>query len=222
LDNGSELTADIVLLSAGIKPNSNLAFKSGIDIGQFDGVITDEYQRVLKNGVPVENVFALGDCVESRNFITGKLMVSALASTALIQSHTVVENILGKPSQTTDFINPTITMLAGLQVGSVGLTSHTLNKEGLNYRSAKSMGKSHSRYIPGWKELHFKFLVKDSRLIGAQIIGEEDVKERINLLTLIIKENIEIKTILVTERAYTPPLALLMDPMNKALKNLIN
>jgi NADH oxidase (H2O2-forming) len=170
----------------------------------------------------LENVFALGDCVESRNFITGRRMVSALASTALLQSHVVTDNILGVPSQIIEFINPTVTMLAGLQIGSVGLTSHAADKEGLDYRSATSMGKSHSRYFPGWKELNFKFLAKDDKLIGAQIIGEEDIKERINLLTLIIKEKIEIKQILRTERAYTPPLALLTDPMNKALKNLIN
>jgi NADH oxidase (H2O2-forming) len=148
-------------------------------------------------------------------------MVSALASTALLQAKTVVDNLHGLPTKFLGSTNPAVTDLAGLQVGSVGLNSHAAERAGLEFKSATSKGISHSRYIPGSKKIHFKFLARDGKLIGAQVIGEEDVKERINALTLIIREGINLETILRTERCYTPPLALLNDPMFAALEKLV-
>jgi NADH oxidase (H2O2-forming) len=221
LNNNEELKADIVLLSAGVKPNSTLAAQCGLDIGDLGGIITDKTQRTLRHGSSINNVFALGDCVESKNFITNDPMISALASTALLQSRVIVENIHNRYSEMNGVLNPTVTQVAGLQIGSVGLTSYFAKKAGIEFKTAKSSGKSHSRYYPGWREIYFKFIVSDGKLIGAQIVGEKDVKERINLLALAIHARVELKTLYNLERCYTPPLSLLTDPMHKALKQLI-
>ncbi|MHA1276257.1 MAG: NAD(P)/FAD-dependent oxidoreductase [Candidatus Helarchaeota archaeon] len=221
LEDGMELPADIIMLTTGIRPNVELAKRAGIDIGLTGGIKTDENQRVYASGERVENIFALGDCIETMNLITNRPMISALASSAILQSRIVANNILGKKSEYKGTINPSVTYLGGLQVGSVGLTSENAEKAGISYRSATAIGISQSRYIPGWKDITFKILAHKNYIIGAQIISEKDVKERINALTLAIREKITINTILNTERCYTPPLALLSDPMFKALEKLI-
>ena len=221
LEDGTKLPTQLVLLATGIRPSVTLAKKAGLDIGPVGGILTDDKQNVYQNNRLLGNAFALGDCVETKNLITGQPMISALASTALLQAETIADNIQGKDTELSGTVNPGITYLAGLQVGSVGLTSHEAERNGITFKTATTQGKSQSRYIPGWKNLHFKFLAQKGKLIGAQIIGEIDVKERINALTMAIHENISIKTLLHTERCYTPPLALLTDPMFKALKQLV-
>ncbi len=221
LDDGTELISDLIILTAGIKPNTELAEKTGLALGPTGGIKTDYTQCVIKDGARIANEFALGDCVESRNHITKQPMLSALASTAILQARVVAGNILGTKSEMSGVVNPTITLLAGLQVGSVGLTSHAAELSDLKINTATSFGKSRSRYYPGWKNIYFKFLASNGKLIGAQIIGEEDVKERINAITIVIKEGISIESLMNIERCYTPPLVLLTDPMLKVLNQLI-
>jgi len=221
LEDGTELPANLVLLSTGIRPNVALAKAVGLDLGPLGGIKVDGKQNVFLNGHILGDVFALGDCVETRNLITGTPMVCALASMAIVQARAITNNILGKPSVPVTTVTPALTYLAGLQVGTVGLTAFATEKAGIAFKTATTEGKSQSRYIPGWKNIYFKFLANGDRLIGAQIISERDVKERINALTLVIRENISISTLLQTERCYTPPLALLTDPMFKALEQLI-
>lgn len=221
LNDGKKLPVELVLLSTGIKPNIQLASKAGLEIGPAHGIKTDPSQRVMKTGKKIDNIFALGDCVESNNRITGQPMISALASSAVIQARVIGQNILGNTLKIWGFVNPTVTMLGGLQIGSVGLTSFAAKKAGLEFKSATSFGKSKARYYPGWKNIYFKFLSKNGKLIGAQIVGEEDVKERINYIALAIHEEISIEIIINIERCFTPPLALLSDPMLKALNQLL-
>ncbi len=221
LDDGEELPADIVLLSTGIKPNVELAKKVGIDIGPTGGIKTNENLCVYMSGNCVKNIFALGDCIETKNLITNQPIISALASSAVVQSKVVAKNIIGREAYYKGTISPSITYLGGLQVGAVGLNTNSAEKAGISYKSATSAGSSQSKYIPGWKNIFFKIYAHKNHIIGAQIISEKDVKERINALTLIIREKIPIETILQTERCYTPPLALLSDPMFKALEKLV-
>ncbi|MHA1263918.1 MAG: NAD(P)/FAD-dependent oxidoreductase [Candidatus Helarchaeota archaeon] len=221
LEDGKELPADIVMLSTGIKPNVDLAKKVGIDIGPTGGIKTNENLCVYVGGNCVKNIFALGDCIETKNLIINQPMISALASSAILQSRVIAKNIIGGEAHYKGTINPSITYLGGLQVGAVGLNTAQAEKAGISYKSATAVGSSQSKYIPGWKDMFFKILADKNQIIGAQIISEKDVKERINALTLIIREKIPIETILMTERCYTPPLALLSDPMFKALEKLV-
>ncbi len=220
LESDKEIPTDLVLLAVGIRPNVSIIKKTGIDIGKTGGIKVDERLHILKNNRPIENVFALGDCIETKNLITEKPMRSALASTAIMQSKTIVKNIIGKKSEYLGTISPSVTYLGGLEVGSVGLTEYAAKSFGISYKVSTSEGASQSKYIPDWKNLKFKFLARNNKLIGAQIIGEKDVKERINELTIVIREKIPIGSLLKTERCYTPPLTLLNDPMLNALEKL--
>ena len=110
-------------------------------------------------------------------------------------------------------------VLGGLEVGAVGLTTHTAEKAGLeNLVYGRSEGNTRSGYFPGNKKMYIKLLFDSDKLVGAQVIGGEGVKARIDPLTVAIRTNMTIDDLLVMERSFTPPLASLVDPIIGALE----
>jgi NADH oxidase (H2O2-forming) len=216
---GKEFKADLVLIATGVRPNADIAEKVGITIGKTGGVVVNSSLNVQKDGKHLKNVFAFGDCVEVNNKITNLHQVSALGSSAVLQARIIAENICGGDVNIEGFLSPTIMRIGGLQVGSVGLTSHTATQSGLDFIISKSSGPTRSSYCPRKKEIQIKLFMHDDKLIGAQMISEEDVKERVNALTLAIKNEMTIQDLLYTERCFTPPLSMLTDPLIRALEN---
>lgn len=214
-----KIEADFVLVATGVRPNSDLANKTGLALGNSKGIITDPKLNVEKDGRTLENVYALGDCVEVKNKIINAHQISAMASTAVLQARVVGENICGGNAIIKGYLSPTITLISGLQVGSVGLTSHTAKRSGLDFKISKASGPTRASYFPRRKEIQIKLLAHDDKLIGAQMISEEDVKERVNALTLAILNEMTIDDLLYTERCFTPPLSMLTDPLIRALEN---
>ncbi|GAH82401.1 unnamed protein product, partial [marine sediment metagenome] len=123
-----EISADIVLISAGMRPNVDIAMKAGIETGESRGIVTDRSLRVKKGKSYLNNVYALGDCVEVLDAVTSRPRLSQLASTALIQARVVANNILGISSFYEPCLSPTVAAISGLQVGSVGVLSETARK----------------------------------------------------------------------------------------------
>lgn len=210
---GEEMPADIVLLSAGMRPDIDLARDTGIDIGESGGIVTDRALRAQKGGRHLDNVFALGDCAEVTDAITFRPRLSQLASTALVQSRVVADNILGKGSSYEPCLSPTAANLSGLQVGSVGITTETARRFGIPVKSGISVRFTKARFFPDTKRIIAKLIFEASseRLIGAQIIAEETVAGRINELTLGIKEGITARDIWMRERCFDPSLAMVED-----------
>ncbi len=213
-----EIEADFVLVATGIKPNTDLAKKSGIAAGKSGGITTNSRLNVEKGGEVLENVYALGDCVEVKNKITNSSQISALASTAVLQARIIAENICGGDAEIEGYLSPAITVIGDLQVGSVGLTTHAAGQSGLTPKIGKVSGSTRSSYYPDRKEVHIKLLAHEGQLVGAQIISEEDVKERINAITLAIQKGMTLTGILYTERCFSPPVSLLTDPVVRVLE----
>ena len=210
---GEEMPADIVLISAGMRPDIDLARDAGIDIGKSGGIVTDRALRAQKGGRYLDNVFALGDCAEVIDAVTFSPRLSQLASTALIQARVVADNILGIGSSYDPCLSPTAASLAGLQVGSVGITTEIARRFGIPVRSGISARFTKARFFPDKKSIIAKLIFEASseRLIGAQIISEETVAGRINELTLGIKEGITARDIWMRERCFDPSLAMVED-----------
>lgn len=210
---GEEMPADIVLLSAGMRPDTDLARDAGMDIGESGGVVTDRALRAQKGGHYLGNVFALGDCAEVIDAVTFSPRLSQLASTALVQSRVVADNILGKGSSYDPCLSPTAANLSGLQVGSVGITTETAMRFGIPVKSGISSRFTKARFFPDTKRIIAKLIFEASseRLIGAQIIAEETVAGRINELTLGIREGITARDIWMRERCFDPSLAMVED-----------
>lgn len=210
---GEEMTADIVLISAGMRPDISLARDAGMDIGESGGIVTDRALRAQKGGRHLDNVFALGDCAEVIDAVTFGPRLSQLASTALVQSRVVADNILGKGASYDSCLSPTAASLSGLQVGSVGITTETARRFGIPVKTGISSRFTKARFFPDTKRIIAKLIFEASseRLIGAQIIAEETVAGRINELTLGIREGITARDIWMRERCFDPSLAMVED-----------
>lgn len=216
-----EIKADLVLISTGIKPNSDLARNSGIEIGKTNGIIIDSSNHVKKDGRFLYDVFAIGDCVEVLNPLTNQKYLSALASTSVLQSKVIAENIIGREMNVKGYLSPLISVISGFTVGSVGLTKNFAEKNGINLKSCKVKSITRARYYPGAKEILIKLHVCNEKIVGCQIISNEDVKERINFITYLINNKVCIKEVIKMERCYTPPLTLLNDPFIKAVEEVL-
>ena len=216
-----EFPADIVLISAGMLPNVDISRKAGIEIGESGGIVTDLSLRVKKGSSYLENVYALGDCVEVVDAVTHRPRLSLLASTALIQARVVAHNILGEPSYYEPCLSPSVANIAGLQVGSVGATSEIAGKYGIPIKVGTSVKQTKARFFPGGKAITAKLIFEASsdKLIGAQIISQESVAERINELTLGIKAGITAKDIWMRERCFDPSLSMVEDVIVDAAIN---
>lgn len=219
-----EISADIVLISAGMRPNVDIAMKAGLEIGESRGIVTDRSLRVKKGKSYLNNVYALGDCVEVLDAVTSRPRLSQLASTALIQARVVANNILGISSFYEPCLSPTVAAISGLQVGSVGVISETARRYGIKMKTGNAIKYTRARFFPGRKLIIVKLIFEadTAKLIGAQIISEEAVAERINELTLAIKAGITANELCMRERCYEPSLTMvedvIVDAAVKALK----
>ena len=203
---GEDFPADLVLISAGMRPNVDIAEKAGIKIGKSGGIVTDWTLRVKKGNSFLDNVYAIGDCVEVIDAVTYNPRLSQLASTALIQARVITNNILGIKSTYKPCLSPTVANIAGLQVGSVGVTTETATRYGLQIKVGKAIKYTRAKYFPGKKTIMAKLIFEayTQNLMGAQIVSEETVAERINELTLGIRLGITAKDIWMRERCFDP------------------
>jgi NADH oxidase (H2O2-forming) len=213
LIGSEEIPVDMVLISAGMRPDVDLAKNAGLEIGESGGIVTDQAMRTQKGGRPREDVFCLGDCAEVIDAVTFRPRLSQLASTALIQARVVAENILGTGSTYGLCLSPTVANISGLQVGSVGVTTEMARRYGISVKSGTSVRFTKARFFPDNKRIIAKliFEVSSEKLIGGQIISEETVAERINELTLGIKLGITARDVWMRERCFDPSLTMVED-----------
>ncbi|NYT00227.1 MAG: FAD-dependent oxidoreductase [Methanocellales archaeon] len=208
--------ADLVILCAGIGPNTCLSRQAGIEVGDTGGIKVDSSMKVA------ENVYAAGDCVEVTNYITNRPCLSQLGSSAAMQSKVVAENICGGSAEFDPVLNPTICLVGDLQVGSIGVTSHVAKQAEMIPVEGKAHGLTRSSNYPDAKKITMKLLFFEKRPIGAQIISGEGVKERIDALSMAIKSGMTAKQMLMAETCYAPPVSTIVDVLTLALEEVID
>jgi len=219
---GERLPADLIIVAAGVRPEASLADASGLDRGGTGAFATDAHLRVMRGGRPVEGAYAVGDCAEVRHAVTGQPTLSPLASTALCEARSVALHLLDGAHEHRPVVSPAVVVIGGIHAGSVGLTTHAAERAGLGPWAVAVKDLDRSRYFPGAGELHLK-LVGDSRgrLVGAQCVGPRDVKERMNLLAVAISEGMPAERLADVERAFSPAVQLLQDPMLTVLDEFV-
>ena len=210
---GEAIPADIALIAAGMRPNVSIAKEAGIEIGASGGMVVDRSLHVKKGHAYLPNVYALGDCIEVTDTVTNRPRLSQLASTALIQARVVTNNLLGVSSSYESCVSPTVATISGLQVGSVGVTSDTARRYRLKTKAGTAIKYTKARFFPSRKLIIAKLLFEEEteKLIGAQLVSEETVAERINELTLAIKAGRTATTICMRERCFEPSLTMVED-----------
>ena len=217
---GERFKADLVLLSAGVKPNVDLARKTGIDIGPAGGIDIDDQFRVSIKGVRMDDVLAAGDCAEVINAVTGAHAIYAVAVVANRQGRYIAEHLLGNKIPYGPVICPTVTVIGDLQVGSVGLTTRACEMAGITPVSHKAKSFTKARYYPGGKPIDVKLISDGEYIVGGQVIGEEDVSGRINLLAMGIHKKITVHELADAETCYAPPVAPVIDPLTYTAETL--
>ena len=214
LNNGETITAEMVLLSIGVRPDTRLAVQAGLKTGTARGIWVNEY---LQTSDP--DIYAVGDAIEFENPITGQSMISYLAGPANKQGRICANNIvLGNVQKYHGSINTAIVKVFDMTVGTAGTASKQLKAADINHIVSTTHSGSHAGYYPGAKQMSVQiaFSPKDGRLLSAQIAGYDGVDKRLDILSSYIKQQKTIYDLIEFEHAYAPPYSSAKDPVNMA------
>lgn len=208
--NGQSISADIVILSIGVRPETNLARAAELTIGPAGGIAVNDYLQTSD-----ESIYAIGDAIEFRHPITGKPWLNYLAGPANRQGRIVADNVLGAKIPYEGSIGTSIAKVFDMTVASTGLPGKRLRQEEIDYMSSTIHPASHAGYYPDAMPMSIKitFDKKTGRLYGGQIVGYDGVDKRIDELALVIKHEGTIYDLMKVEQAYAPPFSSAKDPV---------
>ena len=196
---------DLLIISAGFVPNLELAKKAEINYDK--GILVDEHMRTSD-----EDIFACGDCVEVKHFLTDKNTMSQLGSSALREAEVIARNLAGIEDKFVPVLNNSISKIGDLYYGSTGINKEFADKIGLTFVSGKY--KTKTKPIGG-KEITIKLLCSfDGRILGAQIISYENPAARLDLITNCIKKGINVRDLIHGEYCYNPCVSNAVNELN--------
>ncbi len=209
--NRGEVKADMVIMSAGVKPETRLARECGIPLNGRGSIIVDSHMRT---GVP--DIYAVGDAVEVHDFITGQPVFVPLAGPANKQGRIAADNIAGIPSEYTGTQGSAVIKLFDMTAGATGLNEKGAAAMGLDYDKTYIYSASHASYYPGGANMSIKALWdrKTLKLLGAQIVGFDGVDKRLDVLAACIRLGAKITDLTRLELCYAPPFGSAKDPVN--------
>ncbi|TFG28114.1 hypothetical protein EU528_11755 [Candidatus Thorarchaeota archaeon] len=206
----SEIPADFVVVATGVRPITNLAEKMGVEIGKSRGIVTDD--KMLTN---LPDVYAVGDCAESTEFITGTRMAGGLGTIAVRQARVAGINAAGGDVRFPGIVGAKVTKLFDLEIASTGLTDDLAKRFEVPIVKGSIKGSTKPHYYTGGLELKVKtyFNKETGKLVGGQLVGLEDAAMRINVITLGIQHNIDAKDLFDFENCYAPAICDTWDPL---------
>lgn len=222
LQSGSEIQADMIILAIGVKPEIKLAKEAGLAIGDLGGIKVNER---LQTSDP--NIYALGDAIEIKNFVTGQPALIPLAGPANKQGRIVADVIAGRNSKYEGTQGTSIAKVFDLAAASTGANEKMLKKQGIPYEVSFTHSASNAGYYPGSTRLSTKLIFEEEsgRILGAQIVGAQGVDKRIDDIAGVIRHNGTVFDLQDLELAYAPPFSSAKDPVNMAgyvAGNIIN
>jgi len=226
LSSGAVLTADIVILSIGVRPNSQLAKDAGLEVNARGGIVVDAQLRTAD-----PDIYAAGDVIEVEDFVTKERTMVPLAGPANKQGRIVADNLAGIPSTYKGTQGSSVAKVFDLTAASTGLNEKTLIRRGLvrdkDYKGIIITQNSHAGYYPGALPMFVKllFAADGSRIFGAQIVGHDGVDKRIDTIGTAIRLGADVLALKDLELAYAPPFSSAKDPVNMAgfvAENVLN
>ncbi|MEM3013999.1 MAG: FAD-dependent oxidoreductase [Candidatus Bathyarchaeia archaeon] len=207
---GEEIPADIVLNAAGVRPNTELAQKAGIAIGETRGIKTNSRMQTSD-----ENIYAAGDCAETIHLVTGKPALPLLGSAAVKMGKVAGINAAGGDAVYPGTLFSWVSRVFHLDVGGVGVTEFWAKQIGMDVVVGKITSKTRASYFPGGLPLKVKILVEKNtrRVVGGQIVGGEEVTQRINILSLAIQNRMNIDDLAKADTCYAPSVCEAWEPI---------
>lgn len=210
LQNG-ELQADMVILSVGVRPETAIAKACGIGTNSRGSILVD---RNMKTNIPA--IYAVGDAVEVRDFVSGKPAFIPLAGPANKQGRIAADNIVGIPSEYTGTQGSAVLKLFDMTVATTGLNEKSAKAAGIEYDKTYIYSGSHASCYPDANNMSIKALwdKKTRKLLGAQIVGLDGVDKRMDVLATAIRFGAKITDLTALELCYAPPFGSAKDPVN--------
>ena len=215
---GEEIPADVVVVATGVRANVELAKNAGVALGETKGIKTN-----LRMETNIKGVYAAGDCVESINLVTRRPTMSQLGTTAVKQAKVAGINAAGGYSTFSGALGSWITRLFDTEIGGTGLTEFMAGRAGIETVSGTITSKTRADYFPGALPIRIKLIAEKetTKIIGAQIIGGEEVTQRINALSFAIQNEMTVKELAKAETCYAPPVCETWEPMVLAAEMVI-
>lgn len=210
LNTGETLSADLVLLSIGVRPSVKLAREAGIELGA-RGI---KVNRWLQTSSP--DVYAVGDAIEYEHPIAGGPWLNYLAGPANRQARIAADNMVyGNREEYEGSIGTSVAKVFDITVGATGLAAKHLKRMGVPYLISVTTSSSHAGYYPGAFNLTLKltFAPDTGRIYGAQCVGVDGVDKRIDEIAMLIKRGGTVRDLVRTEQAYAPPFSSAKDPV---------
>ena len=215
------IEADIVILSAGVRPNTALAREAGISVGMSGGINVD---RRMRTSDP--DIYAGGDCVELRNLVSGENMLMALGSLANRQGRIIATNISGGQSHFTGTVGTFCVKVFELGISKAGLTYRQAKETGFDPVYAVVSQADHAHFYPSSELIYISLLAdrKTRKIIGIEAAGRngDAVKSRVDTIAVLLRHGLDVDEVCSLETGYAPPYASAMDVINNAGNALDN
>ena len=206
--DGRQLPADMVILAAGVQPNSALAREAGLPIGETGGILVNENLRTADH-----DIYAAGDCVETRDLVTGRPLYHSMGSMANKMGRVVANAICGVPDRFPGVVGTAICKVFDYSVARTGLSETQARRLGLDVETVLAPGPDRAHFMPNSRPLLLKIVVeRDSRrLLGAQAIGLGEAHRRIDTAAMALTARMTIDDIANADLTYAPAYSPAMD-----------
>ncbi|WP_367989873.1 FAD-dependent oxidoreductase [Vibrio sp. NTOU-M3] len=213
LNNGETLTTDILIMTIGVRPETKLAQEAGLQIGSLGGIYTNE---LMQTSDP--SIYAVGDAVEDKDFVTQRQTLVPLAGPANRQGRIAADNMLGRQETYQGTQGTAICKIFDLAIASTGKNEKQLKAEGIDYEKVYVHTASHASYYPGAEIVSFKMLFdpKTGKILGAQATGKDGVDKRIDVMAVAQRAGMTVEQLQHLELTYAPPYGSAKDVINQA------
>lgn len=213
LKGKASLCCDFAVLAIGVAPDTELAKAAGLELGARGSIVVNDRMETSAPGV-----YAVGDAVEVRHFVTGEKALIALAGPANKQGRIAADNICGGDSRFNGSQGSSVIKLFDMTVAATGINERQAKAAGMDFDRVVTFSASHATYYPGASNMTIKTLFDpaDGRILGAQIVGFDGVDKRIDVLATAIRAGMTSAELEELDLAYAPPYSSAKDPVNMA------
>ena len=222
LKDEAPLHADMVVLAIGVSPDTGLAKEAGLELGVKGSIVVNDR---METSAP--DIYAVGDAVQVKHFVTGQDVLLSLAGPANKQGRIAADNICGGDSRYLGSQGSSVIKVFSMTAATTGVNETNASKAGLDVDTVILSPMSHAGYYPGGKVMTMKVVFEKGtyRLLGAQIVGYEGVDKRIDVLATAIRAGMKATELKDLDLAYAPPYSSAKDPVNMAgfmIENIAN
>lgn len=213
LKDEAPLTADMVVLAIGVTPDTGLAKAAGLELGLKSSILVNDR---METSAP--DIYAVGDAVQVKHFVTGQDTLLSLAGPANKQGRIAADNICGGDSRYLGSQGSSVIKVFDMTIATTGVNEKTAKQAGIDCDKVYLSPMSHAGYYPGGKVMTLKVVFEKGtyRLLGAQIVGYEGVDKRIDVLATAIHTGLSALQLKDLDLAYAPPYSSAKDPVNMA------